>query len=982
VTTVGDEGKANLPLWQRLRTAPYLDDVPLAQSRLAEFLGTPGDEQMQELANEPHVRNLLLALACHSPFLWRLATENSGRLRRCLEKAPEACLEKCLCELEEAAGPGASEATLMRALRLAKQETALVIALADLGGVFDVVAATEALSRVADRFISVALRYLLREAALAERLRHFDCAKPELGCGVVIMGLGKLGACELNYSSDVDIVVFFDPDCAAVASAVAPATLFTRITKGLVRLLQERTADGYVLRVDLRLRPDPGSTAVAISLPAAYSYYENLGQNWERAALIKARPVAGDTALGTTFLAKLTPFVWRKYFDYAAIADIAAMKRQIHAARGHEEIVVAGHDVKLGRGGIREIEFFVQTQQLVFGGKRPRLRGTRTLDMLDELGKEGWITREAVADLRRSYLFLRTIEHRLQMVADEQTQRLPRDQLALGRFAKFCGYARISQFDRDVTHYLRLVSHHYGRLFAHSPRLDAAAGSLVFTGTGDDPETLETLLRLGFKNTALAVETIRGWHFGRRPAVRSPRAREILTELVPSLLQAFAYSGDPDAALSAFDTAMAGMPAATELFSVLKSNPPICQLFGDILGGAPRLARAVMRRPHLLDSAIDPNVLNSPLDENSFCARARQLLESQAETEEFLDSVRDFAQDELFPIGLRLWSLMIEPVEAALAYSALASSVIGACFTHVERVFAQVHGRVPNGRSIVLALGKLGSREMTAVSDLDLVFIYDFDPSRPESDGARPLHAVQYYTRFAQRLISALSVATRRGRLYEVDMRLRPSGRQGPLATHFSHFAEYQGRQAETWERMALTRARAVVGDGLLMEQTSDLIKAVLTRPQGPALRSDVYAMRRLIAQAKGEDDPWDLKLAAGGLIDIEFLAQYILLQNAHAAPGILCTCALTVIEKAGEYRLLDTDDARILENAYRLFTGVTQIQRLTLDPGTNVDEANEAVKRRIAKAGGQPALSALKGALGEQRAEVRKIFERVLSPA
>ena len=480
------------------------------------FSAMPGGAELQSLANEPGVRALLLALADHSPFLWQLATANASRLKRCLETAPAACLETCLAALEEACGQASSEAAIMRALRLAKQETALLVALADLGGVFDVIAATEALSRAADVFISVALRFLLRDAARADRLRLSDGANPEQGCGLVILALGKLGARELNYSSDVDIVVFFDPNCAAIAGAVEPATLFARITKGLVRLLQERTGDGYVLRVDLRLRPDPGSTAVAIALPAAYSYYESLGQNWERAALIKARPAAGDKALGEAFLANLMPFIWRKYFDYAAIADIAAMKRQIHAVRGHAEIAVAGHDVKLGRGGIREIEFFVQTQQLIFGGKRPRLRGARTLDMLDELGKEGWVTREAVADLRASYLFLREIEHRLQMVADEQTQRLPQDEEILGRFARFCGYTRKSRFCGDVTHRLRLVSHHYGRLFEHSPRLDAAAGSLVFTGADDDPETLETLLRLGFKQAPLAAETIRGWHFGRR----------------------------------------------------------------------------------------------------------------------------------------------------------------------------------------------------------------------------------------------------------------------------------------------------------------------------------------------------------------------------------------------------------------------------------------------------------------------------------
>ncbi len=295
--------------------------------------------------------------------------------------------------------------------------------------------------------------------------------------------------------------------------------------------------------------------------------------------------------------------------------------------------------------------------------------------------------------------------------------------------------------------------------------------------------------------------------------MRTPRAREVLTELVPLLLQAFAHSGDPDAALAAFDSALAGMPAAAELFSVLKSNPPICELFGEILGGAPRLARTVISRPHVLDAAIDPEVLKAPLDENAFRQRAGQILQHKFETEEFLDALRDFAKEELFPIGLRLWSATIEPSAAALAYSALAASIVEACLVHVERVFAGEHGRVPGGRSIVLALGKLGSREMTAASDLDLMLIYDFDPARPESDGSRPLHAVQYYTRLAQRLISALTVATRRGRLYEVDMRLRPSGRQGPLATQFASFVDYQTKEAETWEHMALTRARPVAGE-------------------------------------------------------------------------------------------------------------------------------------------------------------------------
>ena len=336
----------------------------------------------------------------------------------------------------------------------------------------------------------------------------------------------------------------------------------------------------------------------------------------------------------------------------------------------------------------------------------------------------------------------------------------------------------------------------------------------MFTGAADDPETLETLLRLGFKNAALAAETIRGWHFGRRPAVRSARAREILTELVPLLLQAFARSGDPDAALAGFDSALAGMPAAAELFLVLKANPPICELFGEILGGAPRLARTVISHPHVLDAAIDPNVLKAPLDEDAFRQRARQILQPKIRNGGISRCAARFR-----PGGIVSdWSAAMVrndrpcPVpRSPILASRQALSKLS--LVHVERDFAREHGRVPGGRLTVLALGKLGSREMTAASDLDLILIYDFDPARPESEGPRPLHAVQYYTRLAQRLVSALTVATRRGRLYDVDMRLRPSGGKGPLATQFSSFVDYQSKEAETWEHMALTRARPIAGD-------------------------------------------------------------------------------------------------------------------------------------------------------------------------
>ena len=398
-----------------------------------------------------------------------------------------------------------------------------------------------------------------------------------------------------------------------------------RLVQALTRLLQERTPDGYVFRVDLRLRPDPAATPVALSTASAAAYYETLGQNWERAAMIKARPAAGALELGRRFLTELSPFIWRKYFDYAAIADIHAMKRQIHAVRGHEQVTVAGHDLKLGRGGIlARSNSSSRPNSFIFrrpAAARPSMRRPQNaLDMLRQLHTEHWVGAEAVAELSAAYVFLRELEHRLQMIADEQTQRLPFEPDALARFAKFCGYARLDRFAADLTGHLRDVERHYARLFEDAPTLDVEAGSLVFTGVVDDPETLTTLRRLGFQRPEEAAETIRGWHFGRRQAVQSPRAREVLTELVPGLLAAFSGSGDPDAALFAFDAALARMPGAVELLSILRSNSAVRELFGDLFGGAPRLAQIVVERPHVLDAAIDPGrvaAIDESLDEST-----------------------------------------------------------------------------------------------------------------------------------------------------------------------------------------------------------------------------------------------------------------------------------------------------------------------------------------------------------------------------
>jgi len=337
-----------------IQSASQPVDQDIARARLKDLAKAGGRDMAAMLKRKP-IANLLLGLAGHSPYLWRLAEAQPKRLLELLGSTPGDALSHCLSELRAACDRAVEDEEAMIALRAAKQRTHLLLALVDIGGVWDVVAVTGALSDLADASVSGALRYLLRRASASGRLNIANLDDPETGCGLVILALGKHGSRELNYSSDVDLVAFFDPEAATLPPDAAPGPIFVRLTQALARLLQERTGDGYSLRVDLRLRPDPGSTSVAISLPAAFDYYETLGQNWERAAFIKARPVAGDIAVGERFLADLAPFIWRKYFDYAAIADIHAMKRQIHAVRGFADIAVAGHDVKLGRGGIREI---------------------------------------------------------------------------------------------------------------------------------------------------------------------------------------------------------------------------------------------------------------------------------------------------------------------------------------------------------------------------------------------------------------------------------------------------------------------------------------------------------------------------------------------------------------------------------------------------------------------------------------------------
>lgn len=978
------------PLCERLKAAPVLPARAradaLVKRDLVERLHDAAAAEALTAHFSAHAasRDLVAGILAHSPFLAQIMRRDPEGLLASLMADPQERCDTLLADIAAFAGAQIATPDLMRELRRLRQAMALLIALADLGGAWSVENVTAALSATADIAVRLATEHALRQAADLGRISLADPADPGSGSGLVVLALGKHGAGELNYSSDIDIVVFFDPEMAEAAGVAEPSSFFVKLTQAIARIIQERTPDGYVFRVDLRLRPDPGSTHVAVALPTAYAYYETVGQNWERAAMIKARPIAGDLALGRRFLADLSPFIWRKYFDFAAIADIHAMKRQIQSVKGFETLSVPGHNVKLGRGGIREIEFFVQTQQLVFGGRRPALRGPRTLEMLSTLTSEGWISPQARDELTDSYRWLRTIEHRLQMRHDEQTQTLPADAADLEAFARFCGYPSTAAFSKALTGHARRVEGHYALLFEDAPSLASEAGALSFTGTEDDPETLETLAKLGFRQPRIAAETVRGWHFGRRSAVTSARAREVLTELTPALLVALGRTADPDGALAHLDNAFVRMPAAVELLTLLRSHDALLTLFAEILGSAPRLAKVAALYPHVLDAVIDP-AFNAPRHSAEIVAqRVRAMVGTPPPSvEDGLDRMRDAARQENFLVGARLLSGVISAEQASHGYAAVAEACLRAAFDDTRAAFAADHGVVPGAETVVVGLGRLGAGELTPSSDLDLMLLYDRPDGVETSTGGRPLDPVTWHVRFTQRLVAALTAPTRRGTLYQVDLRLRPSGNKSPAATQFEGFTAYHQGEAEIWEEMALTRARVVAGDAPLKLRAEAAIRDILRRKREPAkVAAAVAEMRALIAREKGEDDPWDLKLAAGGLTDLDFLAQYLVLAFSHEHPALLAQTTGGVFAAARDTGVIAAGDAVRLGSAARLLGDVQLWQRFAVEENFEPKTVPERVLRRIATAVGLPDARMLKAELDETRTTVRALFRQVLGAA
>ena len=973
-------------LLARLREELRVANPAAAKSALSEAFDAAPAEAAARLreyvASNKTLAALLAGIFEASPYLWGTIAADPQMLLRLLEEAPEASLDRLLQDRARETLNTEDDADAQRALRAMKREGALLIALADIGGVWSLGEVTDALTRLADTAVRTAVDRLLRGAAGAGKIKLPNPENPGEGSGYIVLAMGKHGAGELNYSSDIDLIVFFERE-APLAEGIEPVQFFVGLTKNLLKLVNERTADGYVFRTDLRLRPDPGSTQIAISTAAGYDYYEREGQTWERAAYIKARPVAGDIEAGERFLKNIAPFVWRRYLDHAAIAEVHAMKRQIHAFRGHDEIAVGGHNIKLGRGGIREIEFFVQTQQLIAGGRIPELRGKRTLEMLAQLADEKWIDAEARDELHDAYLYLRRVEHRLQMMADEQTHTLPEDDEVLDRFSRFLGLKDRNEFAKVLTRHLRRVQAHYAHLFEDAPPLAAVSGALVFPKEKDDRETLDTLAKMGFQEPLAASHLIRGWFAGDYRALKSEASLAEFQAILPVLLDALSRSGNPDAALLACDRFLSQLPGGERLLAAMRTHPDLVQLIARILATSPRLRDMIAQAPSLLDGLLDPAFFAGVPSEELLAKRLANVLKQARSEEDFLDLTRSFGREHLVLIGVRVISGALSASRAGEAYATLADVIIQALHREVMRRFEANHGKLAKQETAVIALGKLGSREMTAGSDLDLILLYEFDEEKPESDGKRPLYGAQYFARLTQRIINALTTPTNMGKLYDVDLRLRPSGRSGPVATSLSSFVNYQQSVAWTWEHMALTRARVVSSSPAFKKKVEAAVGKALRQERDPGIIArDVLEMRQAIADERGDSERWDIKNAQGGLIDIEFLAQYFSLIYGETHAGILDTQTARVIDKARKLSLLEKEDGEVLIAAVTLYHNLTQILRLCVNGAFEPAKATPGLLALLSRAGGLPDFATLDAHLADTETRVRETFDRILNKA
>lgn len=770
------------------------------------------------------------------------------------------------------------------ALRQARRGVALITALADLTGQHDLDQVTHKLSHFADVALDQAMT-----AAFAERGQR--------PAGLSVLALGKLGSHELNYSSDIDLIFLYDPERIARKDKEDPAQAAIQITRRIVALLSERTAQGYVFRVDLRLRPDPDSTPVALPVAAAIGYYQSQALAWERAAFIRARACAGDKALGEEFLREISSFVWRRSLDYSALAEVRDISRRIRNHYSTAQQPGPGFDLKRGRGGIREIEFFAQVYQLIFGGRDSSLRSGATIPALNALVDAGKIVRTEADALIAAYRFHRQLEHRIQMLNDQQTHQIPEAEDTRTQLARLCGEANWAAIDQPLRQHAETVGRLYDELLetgqqsesAHLPH--AATDIQQWARQRDiaDPRLLDNL--------------VTSWRSGRARSLRASAAQSAFEIVMPQLVQEIGTGPAGRDALLRLNRLIESLPSGVQFWHLLAARPELQTTVARILGTAPLLADALARRPGLIDILLVPA---PPLPDSAAAFQELSSAVRNLDDEALLNRVRIWTAERRFQLAVQLINTRIQPETAARELAHMAEATIALLAEQVMRDFSAQHGAVPGGRLVPLALGRFGGGELTMQSDLDLILLFT-GHHEARSTGPTPLSASAWFNRVGQRLIAALSVSTAAGSLYNVDTRLRPSGENGLLVISLDSFRRYQSEQARLWEHMALTRARPVAALPRDAAAVQTVLQSILAMPrEAKAVLPEVRALRRHMEKHKPAAGPFDLKQMRGGLVDIEFIVETkAILAGTPVPPGLIEAARQLAPELCGPARLM-----------------------------------------------------------------------------
>jgi glutamate-ammonia-ligase adenylyltransferase len=945
------------PIWL---TWPRAANAPAAE-RLVEAFAALGPRQ-RRFAKTPQGRAVLACLGGNAPYLADLALKHSPCLLNVIANGPDPVIASIFATLEKTP-LRLNRATLARRLRTAKAQAALTIALADLGNIWTLPQITGALSTLAEVSLSAATRHLLRALHDEKLIRLPHPSAPEQNSGFAALALGKLGAGELNYSSDIDLVLLYDQQSPAYSEAAQPT--LARLARDLVQLLSHRDAHGYVFRVDLRLRPDPAATPPVVSLATALNYYESQGRTWERAAFSKARPIAGDLALGETFLAAIRPFIWRRHLDFAAIGEIHAMKRRIDS-QAAATAGLLGFDVKLGRGGIREIEFIVQTLGLVWGGQEPGLRIPQTLRALPALARAGHLPEAAARELAADYQQLRRVEHRLQMIADRQTHDLPSTESGLADFILLLGQP---DFASAFPALLARVHEHFLAFFNAGAAPDQTIGIDPGAAGAPPPAFAAQLQDLGFTNQKHITERLRAWLSGNVAALRSERARALLSGLLPKLLATLAAQPEPDKVFARFDTLISRQSASVQLLALLQRSKTLLPRLAAILGAAPALAEHLAGEPQALEALLQPSA--------RFAAPKpvlRRILRDARDLEDAVTRTRRFVHSEDFHLSAATLEFRLDADEAGRLRSNLAAAALSALLPRVIADQEARAGGLPHAAFAVVALGKAGGGEMLAGSDLDLMLIYD-GPSGAEAP-------VQKFNRLAQSFTGVLTAQGPGGPLYKVDMRLRPSGNQGPVAVSLAAFRAYHATQSWVWERLALTRARVLAATPGFAPVVSAEILSALSRPAAAAaIRAGTASMRNRLSADLPATGPFDVKHRAGGMLELGFIAEALQLIHGPGEPSLFRANTASALRHLRDAGKLPARDAAALIAADHLWRTIQGINRITGLPDSAATPP-PAMLAPLLRATNTAELAALLATMANTGQTVRDCFQRHIEDA